>query len=113
MLAVGLSEENVCRVGIYINRIFATIAASFFRELNCMQASGHELCIPSNIVRIVLPAVSIPIQVHIIQDGAYLHFEAQMVEYGVEDCVDALEGVGETLGIITLVVGIGVMAVEA
>ena len=35
-----------------------------------------------------------------------------MVEYGIEDCVDPLEGVGETLGIITLVVGIGVMAIK-
>ena len=35
-----------------------------------------------------------------------------MVEDGVEDCVDALEGVGETLGVIWLVVGIDVMAIE-
>ena len=35
-----------------------------------------------------------------------------MVEYGIEDCVDALEGIRETLGIIRLVVGIRVMAIE-
>ena len=36
-----------------------------------------------------------------------------MVEHGVEDCVDALEGVREALGVVRLVVGISVMAIES
>ena len=35
-----------------------------------------------------------------------------MVEYGVEDCVDAFEGVGEALDVVGLVVGIGMVAIE-
>ena len=35
-----------------------------------------------------------------------------MVEYGIEDCVDALEGVREALDMVGLVVGISVMAKE-
>ena len=76
MLAVGSAEENVCTVVTYVSGIFPVIAASFFRELNLMQAGRYELSILSTIVRIVVPAVSIRVFVHIIHDGADLYFEA-------------------------------------
>ena len=35
-----------------------------------------------------------------------------MGEYGVENCIDAFEGVREALDIVRLIMGIGVMAIE-
>ena len=105
-------ERQVLGIATYIGGIHAVLVASIFGQLNIMHASRHELCV-DHFFRIVVFGRSIPTVVHFFHDGPDVYLEAQTVEYGVEDCVDALEGVRETLGVIRLVVGISVMAIES